>query len=165
MYRQPHFMVLGPAWMILPESSGWKKIQSASSESHFISCTPFLAFLGECRSIEYRLRNLAYTWLRMHIYSINCLKTVFQNDHKTHLLDTASHAPKPINFILTHGAVDSLKYCIQTLKCVKGTLISGNKRWTMYQSLNVQPSPELLAPFIKMNNVRMLYSFIYWFIF
>lgn len=50
-----YLIKFGPTWIILPDISGWKYIQSGSSEQHFISCMPFFAWRrkGKLRILLY----------------------------------------------------------------------------------------------------------------
>lgn len=42
--NKTYFMTVGPTWIILPESSGWKEILSLSRESQAMFCIPFVAW-------------------------------------------------------------------------------------------------------------------------
>lgn len=52
-----HFMMVGPTWIIRPESSGWKEIPSLSREQQGMFWIPFVAW---CHNIIYERKKIAW---------------------------------------------------------------------------------------------------------
>lgn len=47
-----YFMMVGPTWMIRPESSGWKEIPSLSREQQAMFCIPFVAWCHKITTLK-----------------------------------------------------------------------------------------------------------------